>query len=91
LSSTIAMNMSPYHSGHVDVSAPSASRATKNRAAPISGPQKLTSPPPINVIMTTKPDEFRLITSGNAPSCDSAKSAPARPDRPAESTNTSHL
>ena len=91
LSSTIAMNIKPYQSGQVEVSAPSASRATKNTAAPISGPQKLTRPPPISVIITTKPDACRLITSGNAPSCASANSAPARPDSPAETTNASHL
>ena len=34
------------------------------KAAPISGPQKLTRPPPISTIITTKPELCRLITLG---------------------------
>ena len=33
-------------------------------AAPITGPQKLTRPPPISTIITTKPESCRLITFG---------------------------
>ncbi len=87
----MAMNIRPYHSDQVEVSAPSASRAMKKIAAPINGPQKLTKPPPIRVIITTKPDELRLMTSGNAPSCASANNAPASPESPADRTKTSHL
>jgi hypothetical protein len=54
----------PYQSSQVSVVAPSTSRARMKKTAPISGPQKLTRPPPISTIMTTKPDECRLITFG---------------------------
>jgi hypothetical protein len=61
------------------VVAPSTSRARMKKAAPITGPQKLTRPPPISTIMTTKPDECRLITFGYADCCAIANSAPERP------------
>ena len=64
LNSTIAMNSSPYHSSQASVYAPSRSRARMKNAAPITGPQKLTSPPPISTIITTKPELCRLITFG---------------------------
>jgi hypothetical protein len=35
-----------------------------NTSAPITGPQKLTKPPPISTIITTKPELCRLITLG---------------------------
>ena len=60
-------------------------------AAPIKGPQKLTSPPPINTIITTKPELLRLITFGYAEFCAIANSAPARPATAVESVNASHL
>ena len=62
--STITMNSRPYQSSQVSVYAPSTSRARMKNSAPIAGPQKLTRPPPISTIMTTKPDECRLITFG---------------------------
>ena len=64
LNSTIATNSRPYQSSQVSVVAPSTSRARMKNTAPISGPQKLTRPPPISTIMTTKPEECRLITFG---------------------------
>ena len=85
------MNRRPYQSSHVSVYAPSRSRARMKNSAPSTGPQKLTSPPPISTIITTKPDECRLITLGYADCCASAKSAPAVPATPADSVNASHL
>ena len=62
--STMTTNSSPYQSSQVSVAAPSTSRARMKKSAPIAGPQKLTRPPPISTIMTTKPDACRLITFG---------------------------
>ena len=60
-------------------------------SAPIAGPQKLTRPPPIRTIMTTKPDECRLMTLGYADCCASANIAPARPANADAIVITSHL
>ena len=60
-------------------------------SAPITGPQKLTRPPPISTIMTTKPEECRLITFGYADCCAIANSAPASPATADEIVNASHL
>ena len=79
LNSTSAMNTSPYQKSHVSVYAPSRSRARMKNAAPISGPQKLTKPPPTSTIITTRPDWCRLITFGYADCCAIANSAPANP------------
>ena len=52
LNSTTAMNSIPYHRSQVSVYAPSRSRATMKNTAPITGPQKLTSPPDEAIITT---------------------------------------
>ena len=47
------MNSRPKYSIQALVSAPITSRAIRNRNTPITGPQKLTRPPPTSVIITT--------------------------------------
>jgi len=89
--STITTNSSPYQSSQVSVAAPSTSRARMKNSAPIAGPQKLTRPPPIRTIITTKPDACRLMTLGYADCCASANIAPARPAKAEEIVIASHL
>ncbi len=53
LNSTSTTKNRPNHSIQPVVMAPITSRATKKAAAPITGPQNETRPPPTKVIITT--------------------------------------